>query len=473
MKTMATTSQYVLGIQLFIVCPSGGKPLIGLTLTAQLSAATQQQQFAWPELDSAASSSRDWKLVPRIAEPWFSYQALYSSLSNTKGELLQCPALLPISFPREYATTNAADAKDQATNEECDDNDDDGSFLQFVDKAHQDLGDSFCEIVKKANEGVLAGCGPELCEQGEGGTYFLCDADGNRIAVFKPADEDPQAENNPKHRRASDAGLVAEGDGPRVSRKTIPKGEAAIREVAAYELDRGFAGVPTTRMVKAKASFFDSIEGSATNQQDFKMGSLQAYVESEGESWDLAPYKFSTKDVHKIGIFDIRALNTDRHGGNILAVSRDSPKDGGSELDLVPIDHGFCFPTALSEANWEWLYWPQAKKPFDAETLRFIDAINVDEDSAILRRAGLSEEAVRVNGITTMLLKRGAAAGLNLFEIAKLCLRKRFRDQEETSPLEKVVEAAEMSAAVPCDDPSATFWRCFDEGLSVLVQKRA
>jgi len=126
----------------------------------------------------------------------------------------------------------------------------------------------------------------------------------------------------------------------------------------------------------------------------------------------------------------------------------------------------------LSEAgNWEWLYWPQAKKPFDAETLLFIESIDLDEDAAILRRAGLSEEAVRVNRITTTLLKRGAAAGLNLFEIAKLCLRKRFRDQFELSPLEKTVEAAEIAAAGLCGEPSA-FWRLLEEGILVLAQKR-
>jgi len=333
-----------------------------------------------------------------------------------------------------------------------------------VDKSHEKLADAFCAVVEQANEGVkVDDCGPLLCEQGEGGTYFLHDAKGNKIAVFKPADEDPQAVNNPKKKASPD-----DANSPRVCRKTIPKGEAALREVAAYEFDRGCAGVLPTRMMKAKRSFFKQEITTTTAPGKDKIGSLQIYVTSECESWDLAPYKFSTKDVHRVGIFDIRSFNTDRHGGNMLAVARDDPQPGDSLYDLVPIDHGFCFPTGLSEANWEWLYWPQTKKPFDEETLALIESINLDDDSKLLRRVGISEEAIRVNGMATTLLKQGAAAGLTLFEIAKLCQRRRFKDEEESSPLEKACEAAEHSSS---EDPS-TFWSHFELAVRGLVTRR-
>jgi len=311
------------------------------------------------------------------------------------------------------------------------------SFLRFVDAWYGSLADAFCEMVTKSNEAVDQHP-PELCEEGEGGTYFLRDSQGKRVGVFKPTDEDPQSDNNPKKKNWS----TEDRDTPRVSRQTIPKGEAALREVAAYELDRGFAGVPITRMMNAKRSAFASIEGpEAASHDGDKCGSLQLYIPYEDQSWNIPAYKFSNNDVHRIGIFDIRTMNTDRHGGNMLAVKRAEPKNG-SFYDLVPIDHGFCFPTSFGEANWEWLYWPQSKKPFDEETLKAIESIDVDEDARILRRVGLSQEAIRVNRIATMLLKRGAAAGLNLFEIAKLCLRKKFRGTEEPSPLEVACEAA-------------------------------
>jgi len=59
-----------------------------------------------------------------------------------------------------------------------------------------------------------------------------------------------------------------------------------------------------------------------------------------------------------------------------------------------------------------------------------------------------------VNRVATLLLKRGAAAGLTLFEIAKLCLRKKFRGTEEPSPLEVACESAARKKELAATDPS-------------------
>ena len=71
------------------------------------------------------------------------------------------------------------------------------------------------------------------------------------------------------------------------------------------------------------------------------------------------------KDVHRIGILDLRLFNTDRHAGNMLVrevptakkTSADTWLD--SQLELIPIDHGFCLPEALEPPYLEWLHWPQ------------------------------------------------------------------------------------------------------------------
>lgn len=79
--------------------------------------------------------------------------------------------------------------------------------------------------------------------------------------------------------------------------------------------------------------------------------------------------RFSARDVHRIGILDLRLFNTDRHSGNILV----GPTPSASATDmrsllvdsrasayrLVPIDHGFCLPEALEPPYFEWLHWPQ------------------------------------------------------------------------------------------------------------------
>lgn len=77
--------------------------------------------------------------------------------------------------------------------------------------------------------------------------------------------------------------------------------------------------------------------------------------------------RFAARDVHRIGILDIRIWNTDRHAGNIL-VRRPRESSLGlsglakldfNQLELVPIDHGFCLPESLEPPYFEWLHWPQ------------------------------------------------------------------------------------------------------------------
>lgn len=71
------------------------------------------------------------------------------------------------------------------------------------------------------------------------------------------------------------------------------------------------------------------------------------------------------RDVHRIGILDIRLFNTDRHAGNILIKKVDHSEKtyprrlGESPFELIPIDHGFCLPEALEPPYFEWQYWPQ------------------------------------------------------------------------------------------------------------------
>ena len=77
---------------------------------------------------------------------------------------------------------------------------------------------------QKARAGLAKGLPPILAEAGCGGSYFIPDAQGHKVAVFKPTDEEPLAANNP---RLGSSGSV-DGYG---LRKGICPGEGAVREV--------------------------------------------------------------------------------------------------------------------------------------------------------------------------------------------------------------------------------------------------
>jgi len=199
-----------------------------------------------------------------------------------------------------------------------------------------------------------------------------------------------------------------------------------VRELAAFLLDHSHrAGVPLTAMVERTHPVFKTV---------VKLGSLQQFISHECQSWDLGPSQYSRRDVHLVGVMDVRLFNVDRHGGNMLAqrCAAGSPRPS---YRLVPIDHGFTLPDSVAATDlwFEWMTWPQAKLPFDEETSNYIQSINVDHDARVLHALGIRDECVATMMIATVLLKKSCARGLTLAEIGHLITR---RDPDRPSALE-------------------------------------
>mmetsp|Transcript_13512 Transcript_13512/g.19929 ORF Transcript_13512/g.19929 Transcript_13512/m.19929 type:complete len:711 (-) Transcript_13512:27-2159(-) len=288
--------------------------------------------------------------------------------------------------------------------------------------------------IQQARRGLAIGFKPELVLDGSGGTYFLHDARKVKIAVFKPADEEPYAKNNP--RGYLGCGSLREGIAP---------GEACLREVAAYLLDHGnFANVPMTTLAEASHSAFH-VSGTRLNvsqggaslgshaltsltmtstekKNEKKVGSLQTFVNAECTMDDLSPSKIHKDQIHKIAILDIRLMNADRNSANLLCKRR--PDDGS--LELVPIDHGFCLRSVcdVSWMDWCWLDWPQLKEPISQETRDYIMNIDINSDCRLLKETlNIQGGALDYFRASNKLLKDGISCGLSLYDIAILCCR--------------------------------------------------
>ncbi|KAF8775865.1 hypothetical protein HU200_004127 [Digitaria exilis] len=92
------------------------------------------------------------------------------------------------------------------------------------------LSPAIMEMIGTTISGLEKGYLPVMSAEGSGGVYFMKDQSGeSNVAVFKPIDEEPMAENNPR-------GLPLSVDGEGLKRGTRV-GEGALREVAAYLLD--------------------------------------------------------------------------------------------------------------------------------------------------------------------------------------------------------------------------------------------
>ena len=111
------------------------------------------------------------------------------------------------------------------------------------------------ETIKDIKDGLAEGLKPKLTDDGTSGTYILRGSSKNAVAAFKPIDEEAFAPNNPRNHVGP--------FGSTSFRAGVLSGEACIREVAAYLLDKdGFSGVPPTTMVEARHDSFKTFKFS-------------------------------------------------------------------------------------------------------------------------------------------------------------------------------------------------------------------
>jgi len=299
------------------------------------------------------------------------------------------------------------------------------------------------KLVRLVDIGLKAGVSPTLADDAMGGTYFLRDSFRSICVVFKPSDEEPSAPNNPRQSRSFMGKYRSAYIGG------ILPGFGMFRELAAFALDDGFAGVPPTHLAKVRhSSFFTGVKDKdSLLSHSYKIGSVQSYVRSVGSAVDIGPSLFDIEDIHRIAIMDIRLCNMDRHAGNLL-VSHESPYQtwnsnwgadrfcGGQNTSalcvpegnevllsssapaslgsfslhdfavssrtscihgcvdkkpqyrLIPIDHGFVLPHILHirEVIFAWMEWSGASLPLSVEMKKYIQDLDVAADIQRLRK---------------------------------------------------------------------------------------
>jgi len=258
-------------------------------------------------------------------------------------------------------------------------------------------------LIQAASKGLIF-YEPHLIESGDGGAYLLRSETNQLLAIFKPFDEDPFSDRNPKSE-----------ENKTWKHSTHQRGMSAHREVAAYLLDhQRKAGVPLTLLVRLKCSRWGS-EG--------KIGSLQKYEKHDHDSWELGPSLYDVDEVQRIALLDMRIINSDRHGGNILVRKENCSDNKKSSLKLIPIDHGLCLPDQMLQGKdlwFEWMSWPQAKKPIDLNLQKYIFHIDLEKDANLLRDLGLNEDIVENMLLCSAIVQQGVMKGFTPYRIAKI-----------------------------------------------------
>lgn len=367
------------------------------------------------------------KIRPRPVDKHFELSIVASPLNDTREFEEDRKSGLEINAKNDRFTPR------EPTNEEF-------GLEPIIVNPKAELPNVLYDMMNSTLDGLDRGNNPVRSSEGTGGAYFMMDASGKKyLSVFKPMDEEPMAMNNPN-------GLPLSMDGEGLKKGTRVE-EGAFREVAAYVLDhpkngrrsfsgedKGFSGVPPTALIKCLHPGFNHPNGVKV-----KIGSLQMFVENHGSCEDMGPSVFPLEEVHKIAVLDIRMANADRHAGNILL---SNGEDG--RMVLIPIDHGYCLPDSFEDCTFEWLYWPQARQPFSADTIDYIRSLDAEEDIALLSFYGwnLPLECAHILRISTMLLKKGVEKGLTPFAIGSIMCRETLN---KLSIIEEIVQEAEDS----------------------------
>ncbi|VDN17059.1 unnamed protein product [Gongylonema pulchrum] len=224
---------------------------------------------------------------------------------------------------------------------------------------------------------------PILIPSGSSGSYFVRDVQGRHIAVFKPKDEEPFAENNPKWPKFLQRFLCFCCYG----RSCLIPLSGYLSEVGASLVDDRLQLyiVPKTRIVKMAApTFFYPKRCCSALEEEVspKIGSYQFFVHGYRPAYDVVPgwELAGTNDpltpverqrflllFQKMCVLDYVIRNTDRNMDNWLI--RYIP---GETLDLAAIDNGLAFPikhpetaTVLRPFVYGWANMECAREPWN------------------------------------------------------------------------------------------------------------
>ncbi|XP_052098636.1 phosphatidylinositol 4-kinase type 2-beta-like isoform X2 [Mytilus californianus] len=278
------------------------------------------------------------------------------------------------------------------------------------------LDREYAEIVYDAELAIIAGDKPILSDKGTSGCYFVHGRKGKIIGVFKPKDEEPYGQLNPKWTKWMHKICCPCCFG----RNCLVPNQGYLSEAGASLVDSKLQLniVPKTKVVKLSSETFNYTDidrlKSRTKQSILqkvpaigkrfhrlglppKTGSFQLFVTDfkDADFWlrkfdheDL-PISTATRLQHlfeRLVVLDYIIRNTDRGNDNWL-IKYDPVSSRGSsgtdiedgewslvdnpDISVAAIDNGLAFPFKHPDEwraypyHWAWL--PQAKIPFSDE----------------------------------------------------------------------------------------------------------
>jgi hypothetical protein len=204
---------------------------------------------------------------------------------------------------------------------------------------------------------------------GTSGSYFVSDAEGKKIAILKPLDEELGA----LRAFRKDISRAKEG---------IEPGTCGFREVIAGKIFPDL--VPPTALVTTSYMYFN-YNSDREGLQPVKQCSMQQMIPDAEEVHNLSKEELPGLLPHlsPIVMLDICLANSDRHTGNLLIRRSEE-----GLLQLFPIDHGCVLPDNFRTGGlffWYSVIDPQAMfSEREQERIKAIDLISTREELKVI-----------------------------------------------------------------------------------------
>eukprot|EP00045_Choanoeca_perplexa_P010688 m.109941 g.109941 ORF g.109941 m.109941 type:complete len:432 (+) comp15358_c0_seq1:172-1467(+) len=267
---------------------------------------------------------------------------------------------------------------------------------------------AFVELIASVEEAIAAGVQPQLIVQGSSGSYFCRNKDNEIVGVFKPKDEEPYGELNPKWGKwiqrnfcccmygrdclLRNAGYLSEAGASLVDRclelNVVPKTKVVRLTSTAFFYSR--LARARAQAVQSASEHFPSTIGRHLRQGlPPKTGSFQTFVKGFVDAAVFMrqhPLESLPENIQKqlqllferLVVLDYITRNTDRGNDNWLI--RYLPPDAEARFEgsitIAAIDNGLSFPYKHPD-NWRtypyhWAWLPMAQRPFSPETVALV-----------------------------------------------------------------------------------------------------
>lgn len=301
---------------------------------------------------------------------------------------------------------------------------------------------SFKRDVCRVKLAACLGMGLKLISGGSSGVYLGTTIRGEKICVFKPRDEGPYGENNPKLKTRIKRYIkrCLEMVGFNFQRVSLYKDGEYLSEVFASVVDRFLRPRQKQKQLLVPFTYIETFNSSAFKGETVKIGSCQKWVDGGREAsqdapsidlqWDLFYYKSKTVNVpnEEFDDFAIRDFlfgNQDRDTDNWKYIEE------GGEKRIVLFDHGLAFNhqhpkgTFSTRKQYLWTRLTNADRPFTKYGKEQIEWIYAQRHEMVkeLQKYAFTKEQAQV-------MKERIEVLYHLKE-SKVCSISQYRTDEE------------------------------------------